>query len=131
MGFFSFLFRGGNVGVIAKTLSAQYKQYPNFNSLLLFYSLDFKNRKRDLNRSIKAEIAIDRIKSGEIKNYTELAALALQVDAAPNSHSYEYVLNGFKAELMKRLLKDGVDADSVFGNVFVDWEKFNPSIKAS
>ena len=67
----------------------------------------------------------------EIKNYTELAALALQVDAAPNSHSYEYVLNGFKAELMKRLLKDGVDADSVFGNVFVDWEKFNPSIKAS
>lgn len=124
MSIFTFLFDGGNIGLIAKSLGRHYKLYPNFNSVLLFYLSDFLKQKRSIDRMDKANIAIDYIQSGDIKNYVDLAVLALMVDAAPISHTFDIVYESFAKKLEIKLMKNHIDEDSVKGNVFVEWDKF-------
>lgn len=124
MSIFTFLFDGGNIGLIAKSLGRHYKTFPNFNSVLNFYLIDFQMQKRSIDRMLKADIAVDYIQNGDIKNYVDLAVLALMVDAAPINHSFDIVYESFGKKLEKKLIKNNIDEDSVKGNVFVEWDKF-------
>ena len=124
MSIFTFLFDGGNIGLIAKSLGRHYKLFPNFNSVLLFYLSDFLKQKRSIDRMDKANSAIDYIQNGDIKNYVDLAVLALMVDAAPISHTFDIVYESFAKKLEIKLMKNHIDEDSVKGNVFVEWDKF-------
>jgi hypothetical protein len=74
---------------------------------------------------LKVDHAIDYIKNGDIKNYVDLAVLALMVDAAPISHNFDIVYESFAKELEIKLIKNHIDEDSVNGNVFVEWDKFD------
>ena len=125
MSLFTFLFDGGNIGLIAKSLGKHYKTFPNFNSVLNFYLIDFQMQKRSIDKMLKADIAIDYIQNGDIKNYVDLAVLALMVDAAPTSHNFDIVYESFAKKLEIKLIKNRIDEDSVNGNVFVEWDKFD------
>jgi hypothetical protein len=125
MSIFTFLFDGGNIGLIAKSLGKHYKTFPNFNSVLTFYLSDFLMQKRSIDRMLKVDNAIDYINNGYIKNYVDLAVLVLMVDAAPISHNIDIVYENFAKKLEIKLIKNHIDEDSVKGNVFVDWDKFD------
>jgi hypothetical protein len=82
-------------------------------------------QKRSIDKMLKADIAIDYIQNGDIKNYVDLAVLALMVDAAPASHNFDIVYESFAKKLEIKLIKNYIDEVSVNGNIFVEWDKFD------
>lgn len=117
MGILSFIFGGGNIGVIAKSLAGHHKRLGNYNDVLKIYETDFRSRPVGSARYQKAQYALELIDGREIKNYRDLAVLSLVVDAAPMNQSFHEVSRDFSPKLTKYLLDHGIDIDHVSGNV--------------
>tara|TARA_R110002050_G_C8961761_1_gene514416 strand:+ start:8631 stop:9041 length:411 start_codon:yes stop_codon:yes gene_type:complete len=119
MGLFSFLFNGGNVGQIVQSLAYHHNRLGSFEEVIQVYLSDFKSRSIDSSKYEKARFAVAAIEDGNIiKNYRNLAVLALVVDAAPPSHYFAEVLENFGEELETRLQKHGLSQELVSGNAF-------------
>lgn len=117
MGLLSFLFGGGNVGQIAQSLAYHHNRLGSFDEVLKVYLSDFKSRPTDSRKFQKAKYAALLIEDGDvIRNYRDLAILALVVDAAPSNHYMPEVKETFGAELEKRLQKHGLSKELVTGN---------------
>lgn len=116
MGLLSFLFGGGNVGQIAQSLAYHHNRLGSFDEVLKVYLSDFRSRPTDSRKFQKAKYAALLIEDGDvIRNYRDLAILALVVDAAPSNYMPE-VKETFGAELEKRLQKHGLSKELVTGN---------------
>jgi hypothetical protein len=91
----------------------------SFEEVIQVYLSDFKSRSIDSGKYEKARFAVAAIEDGNIiKNYRNLAVLALVVDAAPPSHYFAEVLENFGEELETRLQKHGLSQELVSGNAF-------------
>ena len=119
MGFLSYLFGGGNVGEIAQSIAYHHNRLGSFEEVIKIYLSDFKSRSVDSRKYDKARFAVAAIEDGNIiKNYRDLALLALVVDASPPSHYITEVKENFGKELEIRLQKHGLSNELVSGNAF-------------
>lgn len=119
MGFLTYLFGGGNVGVIAQSIAYYHNLLGSFEEVIQIYLSDFKSRSVDSRKYDKARFAVAAIEDGNIiKHYRDLAILALVVDAAPPSHYFREVKDTFGKELETKLLKHGLRNELVSGNAF-------------
>jgi hypothetical protein len=116
MGLLSFLFGGGNVGQIAQSIAYHHNRLGSFDEVLQIYLSDFKSRPIDSRKFEKARYAALIIEEDIIRNYRDLAALALAVDAAPASHYFPEVKENFGKELESRLEKCGLAKVLVSGD---------------
>lgn len=119
MGFLSYLFGGGNVGLVVQSIAYHHNRLGSFEEVIQVYLSDFKSRSVDSKRYYKARFAVTAIQDGNIiKNYRDLAVLALVVDAAPPSHYLVEVGENLGKELEIRLKKHGLSNELVSGNAF-------------
>ena len=117
MGILSFIFGGGNIGLIAKSIAGHHKRLGDFNEVLKIYESDFRSRPVGSRKYDKAKYALGLIEKREIKNYRDLAVLALVVDAAPSNQYFHEVARDFSSKLTKYLTDHGVDNAHITGNV--------------
>jgi len=115
MGLFSFIFGGGNAEVIAKSIAKYHRDSGDFDTVVLFYYSDFKNRQPGDRHYSKAKQAVELIENGEITNFVDLGALALWVDAAPEHYTFYEVSVDFSAKLAKYLARNGVEEKYITG----------------
>lgn len=118
MGLISWLLGGGNIGLIAQSLAEHHKRFQDFNTVLsVVYKADFASRSQSSGSYSKAQQAVQMIERGEIKNYRDLAILALLVDAAPKGQTFRDVAAEFSDDLTKYLAQNGLDARHISGDV--------------
>ena len=121
MGIFSFIFGGGNIGLIADSIAKHHKTLRNPREVFNIYYKDFSNVLRHPighPRSWKCTEAKIMLEDGEIRNYRDLAILALFVDAAPLNNSYPMVYENFAKSITKKLRIHGIDDELIVGNAF-------------
>ena len=117
MGLLSFVFGGGTVGQIAQSLAYHHNRLGSYDQVLQVYLSDFKSRPTDSKKYEKARYAALLIEEGDvIRNYRDLAVLALVVDASPPSHYMPEVTQNFGKELETRLSKHGLTEGLISGN---------------
>ena len=58
------------------------------------------------------------LEDGDIRNYRDLAILALFVDAAPLNNSYFMVYENFADSITKKLRNHGIEDELIVGNAF-------------
>ncbi|HEY8037710.1 MAG TPA: hypothetical protein VIF37_19195 [Methylobacter sp.] len=117
MGLVSFLFGGGNAGLIAKSIATHHHRLGKFNDVLNIYYRDFKSRSNGSKNYAKAQEAIEMIDNRHIRNYRDLAVLALMVDAAPSFYQFHEIEQDFSGKLIKSLTKNGIDMNHIAGDV--------------
>jgi hypothetical protein len=115
MGLLSYVLGGGNIGLIAKSITNHHNRLGDFKSVLAFYRSDFSSRSPDSRRFNKAKKAAELIDSNAISNYRDLAALALFVDAAPMNQGFYDVKAQFQGDLTKHFRKHGLDENLING----------------
>ena len=117
MGLLSYLLGGGNVAKISQSVAYHHNRLGSFEEVLQVYLSDFKSRPIDSRKFEKARYAVLLIEEENIiRNYRDLAALALAVDAAPASHHLPEVKENFGKELESRLEKHGLAKELVSGD---------------
>jgi|LakWasMe94_HOW11_FD_contig_123_5383_length_1420_multi_2_in_0_out_0_2 hypothetical protein len=116
MGLFSFVFDGGNVGLIAKSIAMHHKRLGDFDKVSDFYHEDFLSRPKGSKNYERAQEAIFLFLKGQVNNYCDLAILALMVDAAPAHYTFYDVKQDFSERLVKHLLKNGLDMNHISGS---------------
>jgi hypothetical protein len=117
MGILSWLFGGGNAGLIAKSIAKHHRTMESFDAVTGIYLLDFGNRSPGSRNYDKAIKAVEMIVNEEIKNYRDLAILALYVDAAPQSYNFYDVQGMFAEDVSKYLSQHGIDSRHISGNM--------------
>lgn len=115
MGLLKFLFGGGNIGLICESICEHHKKHNSFKKVLNIYLDDFSTRAFDPKKSFKIKYALKLIEDGTIHNYRNLAIIALVVDASPPNHLFPEVNSQFGNEIKERLLRGGIDLNSVIG----------------
>ncbi|EFI36153.1 hypothetical protein Dthio_PD3608 [Desulfonatronospira thiodismutans ASO3-1] len=116
MGIFSWIFGGGNVELVAKSLAKQHHALGNFNHVISAYYMDFSARQPGTRNYDKAMQAAEMIAKKEIKNYQDLGLLALYVDSTPNGYDLYFVRQSFSDEISKRLAQNGIDNYYIYNN---------------
>ncbi len=108
MGILSYIFGGGNIGVIAKSISKHHEELKDFNAVCEFYRYDFAFRTSSHRKYEKSQEAIKMLDNEEICNYCDLAALVLWVDAAPNNYFYYHLKQDLSNKITKQLARYGL-----------------------
>jgi hypothetical protein len=116
MGLFSFIFDGGNVGLIAKSIAAHHQRLGDFDKVCAFYYDDFISRPRGSKNYEKAQKAVYMFVKNEINNYCDLAILALMVDAAPVHYNFSNMKQDFSEKIINHLLKNGLNINLISGS---------------
>jgi hypothetical protein len=121
MGIFSYIFGGGNIGLIVDSITKHHERLGDPRQVFQIYYNDYS----DIDRSTgpkrwKCAEARVMMQDGEIKNYTDLAILALFVDAAPENNSYWMVYQNLADSITKKFRNKGINENLISGNCLTD-----------